>query len=963
MAVAQNAPSYIVAIGGSAGSLEAFEQFIEALPTDTGMAFVIIQHLDPDYKAKLPDILQNHTRLPVHQIENNMPLEANSIYVIPPNKDIATERGVLHLYDPAEPRGLRLPVDFFLRQLAEDQGEKAVGVILSGMGSDGSLGLRTIKERAGLAMAQAPESAKFDGMPRSAIDTGVVDYVVTPSEMPALLINYSRHAEVIHMERDLQPEKTSAPVQKILALLHSRTKHDFSLYKRDMVYRRIKRRMSIHLIEKIADYMRYLQENPHEVDLLFKELLIGVTSFFRDPEAFEALKVQLDKHVVQNKEPGSSLRAWIIGCSTGEEAYSIAMLLSECQDAMEGRGNFEIQVFATDIDKEAIDSARHAVFKPNIAEDVTPERLKRFFVKDEDNYRLKREIREMVVFAPHDIISDPPFTKMDIVSCRNLLIYFSPELQKKIVPVLHYSLNPGGLLFLGASEGVGGTREMFTSLDNKHKIFQHKPVIGPAAPLYLPPLRTPAALAGAAQIRPEAEAAAPGLVQRLLLEDFAPPGVLVNEEGDILYISGRTGKYLEPSPGKANLNIYAMAREGLKYELAGCIQKVIREDTEVSLKRIRVKTNGDHQFVNVTIRPVHDARQPSGLALVVFEDVAAPRRARLRAPKIAEGTPLEGALSEMEQELARARERLEATVRQAEAAQEEQQSTNEELQSANEELQSTNEELMTSKEEMQSLNEELITVNAELQRKVEELSRSNSDMNNLLNSTDIATMFLDADLRIRRFTPRVADIFNMIDSDIGRPITDLASSLRYDALAADASRVLDTLATKEVRVTSQDGRHLVMRIMPYVTSDKVVDGVVVTINDITSSIEESLKTEESFARHIVDTVRESLLILDADLNVITANQSFYSKFRVRPETTERHRVYDLGGGQWNIPALRDLLENILPGRTEFNDFRVEAEFPKIGKKSMLLNARRVRMDDGRDLILLAMEDITGQERR
>ncbi len=946
-------PAYVVGIGGSAGGIEAFEQFFSHMPVDTGMAFVVVQHMDPVHKAMLSELLQRITQMKVTSIEPGMRVEPNCVYVIPPNRDVAIIGGVLQLKEPSAPRGLWLPIDFFLRSLAEDQEEKAVAVILSGMGTDGTLGLKAIKEKLGMTMAQSIESAKFGGMPRSAIESGLVDYVDAADRLPAKLVDYAAHQFGTPRRVEAFTEKTTSAVQTIMGLVRVRTGHDFSLYKRETLMRRIKRRMDVHLIDKITDYVKYLRDNPQEIDLLFKEMLIGVTNFFRNPEAYDALKQHLCESMKKDGGPGGTIRAWIVGCSTGEEAYSVAIVLKECAEAMSPPGGVDIQVFATDIYKDAIEVARRGVYDSNIAADVSPERLERFFVKEDEKYRLRKDIREMIIFAPHSVIADPPFTQMDLVCCRNLLIYFSGDLQKKVLPVFHYSLKPGGILFLGTSETISGFNDLFSSLDNKWRVFQRKELpFKHHAMLEFPPTRAYPACGPARAEEPELSVS--DLAERILMQDYTPPAVLVNEGGDVLFVNGRTGKYLEPAPGKAAMNIHTMAREGLRYDLAGAVRKALVERNDVSVKGLHVKTNGDEQIIDLTVKPINKPESMQNLAIVVFEDVAPVRRAR-RSRTEAGDAPLR--VAGLEHELAYTKERLQTTIEEMEASREELQATNEELQSTNEELQSTNEELTTSKEELQSLNEELVTVNAELQAKVDELSHSNNDMRNLLNSTQIATIFLDRELRIRRFTPQATKMIKMIEGDIGRPITDLVVNIGYDRLADDAATVLRTLSPTDVEVRTKDGQWYLMRTMPYRTVDDVIDGVVMTFTDIAAL--KRLEDATNLSRYVMDTVREPMLILDSEFKVVQGNRSFFETFRVSPEETIGKEFFELGDRQWDMPALRDLLESILPQETEFEGYIVEHDFPSIGPKKMILNARRMRMAEGESqLILLAMDDIT-----
>ena len=834
----------IVGIGASAGGLEALEKFLGHVPEKSGMAFVIIQHMDPTHKGIMVEILQRVTPMKVVQVVDGARVRPDCVYVIPAGKDMSILHGTLRLFDPLAPRGLRLPIDFFFSSLAEDRQQESIAVILSGMGSDGTLGIRAIKEKAGIVLVQEPASAKFDGMPRSAVNSGLADFVAPVEELPGKIIAYVAHKPLVKADLPLEDGARSS-LEKIFILLRTKTGHDFSLYKKNTLYRRIERRMGIHQVDKITTYVRYLQENPQELELLFKELLIGVTNFFRDPSAWDQMKEEVIPALFSDRAAKGVLRAWVPGCSTGEEAYSLAIVFKEALDQVQSAQKPTLQIFATDLDREAIDRARQGFFPGNIAADVSQERLDRFFVKTENGYQVAKEIREIIIFATQNVIMDPPFTKLDIISCRNLLIYLAPEAQKKLVPIFHYSLNTGGFLFLGSSETIGASTRLFSSLPGKSRLYRR---IGSG--LRAESVEFPSSFVPVLPSVPEGRET-PGaivnlqaLADRILLQYSSPPAVLINDKGDILYINGRTGKYLEPAAGKANWNIFAMAREGLRYELANAFQKAVRQRDAVTLKGLKVGTRGGTETVTVTVRLIEEPEALRGSFMVVFTDDASLPETK------SEGRPPAGYAGqrELENELRLVREDLQGTREEMQTSQEELKSTNEELQSSNEELQSTNEELTTSKEEMQSMNEELQTVNAELQTKIDELSRLNNDMTNLFNSTDIATLFVDNALNVRRFTIQATKLFKLIESDIGRPITDLATDLDYPEMIKDAQEVLRTLVFVEKEIATHDGRWVAARIMPYRTLGNMIDGVVITFTDITTAKTLEAKLREALAK-------------------------------------------------------------------------------------------------------------------
>ena len=953
----------VVGIGASAGGLAAFETFFDNVPPDSGMAFVLVQHLSAERKSILDELVRRHTEIAVSEVEDGVTVQPNHIYIIPPGKDLALLHGQLYLMDQPEKRGLRLPIDYFFRSLAQDQHERAICVVLSGTGSDGTLGLKAVKEEGGMAMAQEPETAEYDGMPRSAIKTGLVDYILPPKEMPQQLISYVDHALGAGRRRVTipEPENTSA-LQKIFILLRAQMGHDFSHYKQTTIGRRIERRMAVNQIGNVNIYVRYLRENPLEVEALFRDLLITVTNFFRDPEAFQTLEEEVIPRLLE-KPTDQPVRVWVPGCATGEEAYSIAILLREQMERV--KKSHKAQIFATDIDSEAIETARAGVYPDGIAADVSPERLSRFFTQQDSAYHVNKTIRNMLIFAEQNVIGDPPFSRIDLISCRNLLIYLDATLQKQVLPLFHYALRPEGFLFLGTSESIGEFTDLFATVDSKHRIFRRKESAGARRPLLtfpIPPLLDDAA-ATQTPVSGEGErVSARETVERALLQHHTPAGALVDEKGEVLYFHGRTGKYLEPTPGEAALNVLRMAREGLKMELTTALRKARDQEQPVHYRGLRVKTNGEYQPINLTVRPVAKPSSRQDRFLILFEDVAPDEDLEIieQGSEPAEDSEdKEGRITQLERELRAKEEYLQTTVEELETSNEELKSTNEELQSSNEELQSTNEELETAKEETQSINEELRTVNAELEQKVAELSQANSDINNLLAGTDVGVIFLDEQLCIQRFTPAAAEVMNLIQADVGRPVSHITSTLvDYDDLTGDAQQVLDTLAPVEKEVQTEGGDWYLLRIRPYRTQRNVIEGVVLTFIDITAlkRAEREVEAARDYAESIVETVREPLVILDADLRVNTANRAFYRAFQVEPEGTKGVLLYELDDGQWDIPELRELLEEILPQEAVLHDYEVRQTFADLGPRTMVLNAREVRQAAGKErLILLAIE--------
>lgn len=893
----------IIGIGASAGGLEALDLFFKNMPIDSGLAFIVIQHLDPTHTGIMPELLQRMTEMKVFQATDTLRVKPNCVYVIPPNKSLSILNGRLHLFVPTESRGLRLPVDIFFKSLAMDRKEKSIGVILSGMGSDGSLGLKAIKQKNGIAVVQDPASAKFDSMPRNAIESVVPDIVAPVEELPDKLIALLHHFPEIHAEPELFI-KTKNSLDKIIILLREQTGHDFSMYKKSTLMRRIERRKGIHHIDKIQTYVRFLQQNPKEIELLFKELLIGVTSFFRDPDVWIKLKEEIIPNILKGIPDGHTIRAWVPACSTGEEAYSLAIVFDEVLSKLEKHRNIKLQIFATDLDIVSIEKARKGFFYSSITKDVSQDRINKFFTLENSGYRVNTFIRELIVFAPHNVIKDPPFTKLDILTCRNMLIYMEPQLQNKLIMLFNYSLNQGGVMMLGTAETIASSIKGFEVLDSKLKFYKRisksvSPEFSNFPSSFSQTKRIPIDTMKETKVVENIQT----LTDQILLERFSPASILVNNKGDIIYITGRTGKYLEPVAGKANWNVHAMAREGLKNELPGAFRKALQSFEAVHIDNIKIAENGSSHLVNLTVQQIESPDAIKGLIMVVFKDLPAIVETDSSTLKVRKQNATTKQ-HELEAELNRSNEDLNSLREEMQTSQEELKSTNEELQSTNEELQSTNEELTTSKEELQSLNEELQTVNTELQSKLVDFEQANNDMKNLLNSTEIATLFLDKELNIRRFTDPVTKIFKLRATDTGRPFTDLVCDLKYPEMVNNALEVIKTLMPIQKEVGTNDNRYYYVRIMPYRTLDDRIDGIVITFTDTTAAkqAEESLRLENQY-RRLFESAKDGILILNYDTGkIIDVNPFLVGMLGYSHEQFIEKSI-------WEIGSLKDIVTN------------------------------------------------------
>lgn len=946
----------IVGIGGSAGSLTAFREFFTAMSAESGMAFVVVSHQAPTGHSLLPEILSKSTSMRVQEVEPETKVEANRVYVAPRGQVVGVHDSVLTIEPIGDPNHVHYPIDSFFRALARDRGTAAVGIILSGTGTDGTLGLTEIRAESGLCLVQSPETAEFDGMPTSAIAAQATDFVLPVREMAARIAEYAR--SVRNQTHDgKRPRVSPAEMDRILGLIRVRGGHDFSAYRQDTLLRRIERRMGLQCIEHGDEYARFLEANDAEVDALWRDWLIGVTGFFRDPEAFLALAHAGLPPLLAAPLSEDPLRIWVPGCATGEEAYSVAIEVIEALEVHDRHRTF--QLFATDLDSVAIETARAGRYPLAIAAAVGAHRLERFFNKEEHGYRVKKELRDRIVFAIQDVLHDPPFTRVDLVSCRNLLIYVIPAAQQALLAIFNYSLNPGGLLMLGASEHLGAASEHFSILDKRWRLFRRGDSASAQLPFRLSPRTVHATAAGAATT-PAAglEVDLTETLRTSLADRFGPPAVVVDLQGRIRQTHGRVGPYLELAPGRASLNVLDMAREGLRAPLASALRAIAKEGAATIELDVRARTDDGWQELRLTVARI-DGRNlpPNALVLVSFEPAPA-RGAGDRKPR-SDSKARPSKRAKLEEDLDQMRRDLQTSITSLQAVNEELASANEETQSANEELQSTNEELQTAKEETQSLNEELETVNSELTEKLRSFEQSNDDLLNLMSNIEIATIFLDEHLRVKRFTPQARNVARLIDSDLGRPLADLATRLDYPDLLIDAGRVLASLVPMEKQAPAPGGIWYTVRIRPYRTTRNAVDGLVVTFIDITQTKRaERVQAARSLAEGIVDAVHEPLLVLDPTLQVVRANRSFYSVFRVGPAETEWHRIEELGSRQWSTAQLQELMQTTLRDGAPFEGVEVVHEFPHIGRRRMVVSGRPVSIegDDKPALIVLGIQD-------
>lgn len=959
---AASARPLVVGIGASAGGLEALEELLRAMPADSGHAFVIVQHLDPTHHSLLTEILQRATLMPVAEATDKVEVQPNHVYVIPPNRDMLILQGHLRLHPPQEPHGLRMPIDLFLRSLANDQTEHAVAIIVSGSGSDGALGMRAVYGAGGLCLAQDPDTAKFGGMPQSAIQSGYVNQVLPLEQMPAAL---SAAAQTLKPSAEGKSDQTGGSDQpkkgldRILALLRAGCGHDFTQYKRNTLRRRIERRMVVRSMSDMSAYSRYLEQQPSELKLLFREMLINVTSFFRDPEAFKLLKTEILPPMLKDRSFDNPLRIWVAGCSTGEEAYSIAMVLRELMD--EADPQFRAQLYATDLDDEAIATARAARYPSNIAQDVGAERLRRFFLLDNNEYVVKKDVREMVVFAVQNLAQDPPFTRLDLLSCRNVMIYMESELQARLIPAFHYALKVGGVLLLSPAESIGNQTELFEPVNRQWNFYRARPSFASTRSMLnagiswsvQPPL---AKDMGMAQRTREIVSLAE-VAKRALLHSFAPPAVLTDQHGEVLFVHGETGRFLRLAPGAPTHNVLEMAHEGLDMPLREALRHPDTLGLGTLVQHVKVRTEAASVSVELGVRVLAESWAGRPLVMITFAELAPPMSAIASSKPRARAVPEQ--VAELTGELERAKQRTKLLLEEQQATTEELKSINEELQSTNEELQSTNEELETSKEELQSVNEELLTVNAELHAKIEQMSGMQDDMKNLLDNIRVGTVFLDRNLMIRRFTKEATKAYRLLASDLRRPLADIRTELTGGDPIADATQVIDTLVPVERELSLPDGSWYLARTQPYRTVDNVIDGVVLTFTDITERVHSMANQQaRDLALAVVDTVPEPLLVLDDKFTVVSANRSYFRKFGGAPDTVLGQSMFLIGEEQWNDKKIHEILEVLLPRDQHIDGVVIEHEFGRLGKMRLRLAAHRVVLPaKSGELMLLVIEDL------
>jgi len=947
----------VVGIGASAGGLEALTAFLHAVEFD-GMAFVVVQHRSPQQASMLVDLLARATRMKVVDIADGTTVEPNHVYLAPAGAQVALLGRALHIV----PSTSRLPIDFFFRSLAEELGGHAIGIVLSGMGSDGTFGLGAIKENGGICLVQSPETAKFDGMPRSAIDARVVDAALAPEALAAELASIRQHPYLRP-----GPRPPSAGMHKLYVLLRDAFGHDLSGYKENTIERRIERRMAVQKVAKLDDYLRLVQARPEELTALYRDLLINVTSFFRDAAAFDLLETKILPRIVSRKTSGEPIRVWVPACSTGEEAYSIAMCLLEVMGA--SASDVPVQIFGTDIDVDAIDRARRGSYPANIEADVSPERLARFFVSVERGYQVGRRVRDLVVFSMQDVTKDAPFSRMDLVSCRNLLIYLQGPLQRRVLSTLHYALRNDGYLLLGSSETVGDAADLFSIVDRKTKIYEKKALSNAAALHFAGPTPGHAASFPAGQSSPmdrRPVLSAQQLADRRILEQYAPPSVLVTEDLEVLLFRGNTAPYVAPASGAATLNVMRLVRPELHLELWHALEKARKQNAPTRLPPIRFETQVGDQVaahnVSIEVAPLHVPEAHGRCLLIVFHDLPDTAQAAqggdARAPSPPPGDDRAQAL---EQELSTTKEFLQSTIEELESSNEELKSTNEELQSANEELQSSNEELESSKEELQSTNEELTTVNDELQRRLADLARRDSDLSNFLRAARDPMLYIDAGGHLRLFSDAAAELLDLRPSDAGGSIDAIRQRLGGPKFDRVLVRSVERVAPATEEILAFDDRWYALTARPYANSRGTIDGAVVVLVDIDASKRSAQQRLDvsAYAEKVLPAVPHPLVMLDDERRVVWANPAFYGAFHVDAEATLGNLFHNLGTGQWAHPELRHRIDELLQRGTPFQDFLIEHDFQDLGRRQMRVSGSRVKgIGAEGSLALLSVVDVS-----